>query len=348
MPTVNDILLSSSGLSCGYRAPEHVVLNDIDVELPAGRFICVIGPNGVGKTTLMWTLAGLLPAISGETKIGGVALNVMSRTERARTLSVVLTRLPIPGYLNVRAFVEIGRHPHTGILGRLDDSDRLAVDTAIRETGLTELANRWISTLSDGERQRAAIARALAQGAQIMILDEPTAFLDVQARAQVMLTLRKLAHAGDRAILASSHDVDLVLRTADQLWIILPSGELVRGSPEDLVLAGRMDDLFPDRSLHFDLDSGSYRLPPPAGPLVEVRGTGVVSKWTAHALERVGYRVQQRAPGSSGAPAPVIEARGERGGGSFSWTLSIGGHGQDHTSIGSVIESLRRQLPLRD
>jgi iron complex transport system ATP-binding protein len=283
--------LETIDLACGYAHAKRTVLSAVNLELRRGRFLCIIGPNGAGKTTLLRTLAGLLPPLSGEVRLAGVPIHGMHAGERARRLSVVLTRSDAPGFMTVERFVELGRHPYTDLLARLTRSDREAVDQALDHVGLGDLRERWMTEISDGERQRAAVARALAQAAQAMVLDEPTAFLDVAARASVMTTLRRIAHQTERLIVTTSHDVELVLRTADVVGTIDRHGELRMGSPEDLVINGAIGDLFTDRSLRFDQDTGTFRLPPPEGVPVALRGNGPVADWTAHAIERIGRPV---------------------------------------------------------
>jgi iron complex transport system ATP-binding protein len=263
----------------------------VELSLPVGRFVCVIGPNGAGKTTLLRTLAGLLPPRAGRVLFDGAPIDTLSAGERAKRMSVVLTSTPAPGFMSVGGLVELGRIPHTGLMGRLSRADHEAVRAAMDTVGVEDLADRRVAQISDGERQRAAVARALAQAAEVVMLDEPTAFLDVAGRATVMTSLQRIAHRTARLVVATSHDVELVLRTADIVVVIGSDGTVQAGCPEDLALSGCFETLYPSNTLRFDLDSGRFLLARQDGPAVVLSGDGPRAFWTAHALERIGYTV---------------------------------------------------------
>ncbi len=331
--------LTATDLSCGYSGVPQPVLHGLDLSVTEGRLVCVIGSNGVGKSTLARTLAGLLPPQAGEIALQGRSLGEFSLAERARRISVVLTRLPTTGYMTVRSFVEIGRHPYTGTLGRMTHADHEAVDRALAQVGIEHLGDRWLGAISDGERQRASIARAFAQAATLMILDEPTAFLDVESRAVVMTTLRDLAHGTGKSVVATSHDIELVLRIADEVWMIAPDKSVMTGAPEDLVLTGAMDKVFPRHVMRFDLETGGFRLPHPNGSDIVVAGEGPSALWTARALERIGIRVRSATAGSD-QPVPVVTPPGQ----DSRWTLRggpDGGRSRQFDSIADMVEYLR-------
>jgi iron complex transport system ATP-binding protein len=348
--------LRAIDLACGYERTRRTVLSGVDLEMRRGRFICIIGPNGAGKTTLLRTLAGLLPPVTGRVLLAGSPIEHMQTLERARRLSIVLTHLDSPGYLTVGRFVELGRHPYTGLLARLSSSDHAAVGDALDQTGITHLRHRWMAEISDGERQRTAVARALAQAADVMILDEPTAFLDVAARASIMSTLRRIAHTTNRLIVTTSHDVELVLRIADVLIIVAADGSIQLGSPEDLVLSGALQSLFPDPALRFDPASGSFRLPHPTGAPVRLAGSGLAAQWTAHAIERIGrpvVAVDADAPAAGERDRPARDS--PRGGSAeqtplvrivadatnLTWELETNGASVRCATIEALAESLR-------
>ncbi|MBL8165586.1 MAG: ABC transporter ATP-binding protein [Anaerolineae bacterium] len=291
-------LLTTVGLAVGYTARRVTtrVLDGVNVTLRAGELVCLIGPNGAGKSTLMRTLAGMQPPLAGTITLAGDELTALSPAERARRLSIVLTERIDAGLLTAHALVALGRHPYTGWLGTLRPEDEAVVIWALEAVGALDLAARPVNELSDGERQKVMIARALAQEPALLLLDEPTAFLDLPRRAEVLTMLRRLARETERAILLSTHDLDLALRTADRIWLLPKGGPLHVGAPEDLVLSGAFEAAFRGEGVTFDAYSGSFRSSSQAAGLVALRGEGLPALWTQRALERAGYCVAPDAP----------------------------------------------------
>jgi cobalamin transport system ATP-binding protein len=228
--------IRTNGIAAGYRTRRraHVVLERVNVTAQVGHLVCLLGPNGSGKSTLLRTLAGLQPALCGTLDVGGADLRTVPPWEVARRVAVVLTDRVAIEALSARRVVELGRYPHGGWHGRLTERDHVAVDSAMDAVGARHLGCRDASLLSDGERQRVMIARALAQEPLVLLLDEPTAFLDAPARVELMQLLRHLARERPLAVVASTHDLDLALRSADVVWLTMPNGELLAGSPEDV------------------------------------------------------------------------------------------------------------------
>ena len=205
-------------LTIGYG--DKVVLSDINQTLPTGQLVCLLGANGVGKSTLLRTLAGFLPPLSGQVLLQGKDLFSFSLSERSRAVSVVLTeRIEVP-YMKVEDLVGMGRSPYTGFFGTLDKEDKTIIGESMEMVGITDLTGRTIDTLSDGERQKALLAKALAQQTPIILLDEPTAFLDFHAKANTLRLMSRLAHETNKTILLSTHDVGMALRLSDALWIV--------------------------------------------------------------------------------------------------------------------------------
>lgn len=230
------LAVEARDLAVGYR--RHPVLTGVDLRVAGGELVCLLGANGSGKSTLLRTLVGVQAPLAGEVRIGGEPLARMSRDERARRVAVVLTEPLEAGLLTARDVVALGRYPHTDWTGRLRPADDAAVDRALRATGTWGFADRRVTELSDGERQRVMIARALAQEPELVVLDEPTAFLDVTGRVEVTLLLRELAADRGIAVLASTHDLHLALRTADRLLLVDRGGRLVGGTGEELLGSG--------------------------------------------------------------------------------------------------------------
>ncbi len=258
-------LLEARDLSVGYGGRRRtVVLSAVNAALRRGECVALLGPNGSGKSTLLRTLAGLQRPLAGSILLNGGDLAQLSPGEVARTLSVVLTDPIDAAQLTAWEVVALGRSPHAGFSGRLSEVDREIVRGALLAASAAALAARPVQDLSDGERQRVMIARALAQQPRLILLDEPTAFLDLEARAEITQLLRSLAtgeaDGEPRGILITSHDFDLALQLADQLWLIQRDGGLTIGTPEQLSASGALADLFSHSAVRFDAQSGRFEL----------------------------------------------------------------------------------------
>jgi ferrichrome ABC transporter, ATP-binding protein FhuC len=210
------MVINLSQLSVGYSL-SHPVISDINLELRSGQLACLIGENGIGKSTLLKTLTGFLPKLKGSLLLGDRDIDSFSQRELARQVSIVLTQKPDVQNLTIEEIIGLGRSPYTGFFGRLRAEDRKVVDDAIATMGIEKLRGRMIQTLSDGERQKVMIAKALAQETPIILLDEPTAFLDFPSKAETFQSLQRMAHERDKLILLSTHDLELAVRFADSL-----------------------------------------------------------------------------------------------------------------------------------
>ena len=210
------MIISLSQLSVGYTL-SHPVISDINLELRSGQLACLIGKNGIGKSTLLKTLTGFLPKLKGSLLLGNRDIESFSQRELARQVSIVLTQKPDVQNLTIEEIIGLGRSPYTGFFGRLRAEDRQVVDDAIATMGIEKLRGRMIQTLSDGERQKVMIAKALAQETSVILLDEPTAFLDFPSKAETFQSLQRMAHERDKLILLSTHDLELAVRFADSL-----------------------------------------------------------------------------------------------------------------------------------
>lgn len=243
-------MLLTDSLTIGYR--NRNVLCDLNLELPVGRLTAFIGHNGAGKSTLLRTLTGELKPIAGEVILNGRPMHKWSRKDIAAAISIVTTDAVMGGALTVRQLVALGRDPYTGMFGSIGAKDREIIEAAMRLTGIVSLAERQLASLSDGERQKCMIARALTQDTAIVILDEPFSYLDVAARVELLALLRHLCAHDNKTILFSTHDVAQALRMADHIWMIDRNGEIATGTPHSLIENGLIDTLFKTDSVKFD------------------------------------------------------------------------------------------------
>ena len=252
--------LAMTDLSVGYTSGHHVttVLSGVTGSVEAGRMIGLVGPNGAGKSTLLRSVAGLQPILGGEVSLNGTPTSKMSRRQIAQTLSTVLTDRVSVARLTSRDVVSLGRHPHSGIGGRLRPHDQAVIDESLAAVGATELAGDFVGELSDGQRQRVMVARALAQEPSILLLDEPTSFLDPPGRIALLGMLREVCTARDIAVVVCSHDIEPVMRYADTLWVAGHGTDVTIGAPEDLARTGALEEAFRTEGITFDLHTLTF------------------------------------------------------------------------------------------
>ena len=250
----HDTILTTENLAVGYRNGKHQVtlLKGLNLCLEKGRLVALLGQNGAGKSTLLRAITADERPLDGTILVNGKNLLEMSQKDRSRLIGLVSTERIQAGALTVTELVGLGRQPHTGFLGRLDAEDHAIVRQAMTDAGIIDKANEYIASLSDGERQKAMIARALAQQTPIIILDEPTAFLDVASRIETMRLLQTLAYDRGKAVLLSSHEISQSLMLADELWLITTDRQVLTGTTQQLVTDGAMDRLFTNREIRFN------------------------------------------------------------------------------------------------
>ena len=238
---INDL---TTGYGSVRKTPE-IISSGLNGTLMPGQLTCLIGPNGAGKSTLLRTLSGFQDAVSGEVKVNGVSISVMSRRTKASQLGVVLTDRPQMANTTVEELVALGRSPHTGFFGAPGSADVDKVDDAIRLVGIEHLRSRRLPTLSDGERQKAMIAKVIAQETPVIFLDEPTAFLDYPGKVEILTLLRRLAREEGKTVFLSTHDLEIALRIADTAWLLDRKHGLTAGTPSALAAAGELRRYFP-------------------------------------------------------------------------------------------------------
>ncbi len=288
-------ILSTHGLTIGYQSKRGLreLEKDLNIKIHNGELVCLIGPNGCGKTTLMRTIAGLQKPLKGHTVISGIDVKKIKPHQYARLLSLVLTDKINVGGLKVIDIVSIGRYPYTNYFAKLKPRDHELIERSLDSVHLKDYKDRFFHELSDGEKQRVLIAKALAQDTPLIMLDEPTAHLDLPSRVEIMNILKRLAKETGKAIFLSTHELDLALQTADTIWLMNKEENLKSGTPEDLVLSGMFEQVFKSHSFQFDKYSGAFKVIHPVKGKVSLLGNDIHSIWTRRALEREGYQVIQ-------------------------------------------------------
>lgn len=249
-----DALFSTHDLAVGYSNGKHrtILLSGLNLQLKAGHLVALLGRNGAGKSTLFRALTCADKPMGGTVMLQGKPIDSISQRERSRAIGLVATDRIQAGALTVTELVSLGRQPYTGLLGRLDWEDREIVAHAIESVGIADKANSFVAQLSDGERQKAMIARALAQCTPIIILDEPTAFLDAASRIETMQLLASLAHDQGKALLLSTHDISRSLLLTDGLWLITRDRSVVTGATADMLHSEAMNQVFASERIVFN------------------------------------------------------------------------------------------------
>ncbi len=285
-------ILNINQLTTGYVQGRNTktVSQGLNLDVFSGDFIALLGPNGSGKSTLLRTIASLQNHLSGSISINNTQIKNLKPKAKARLLSLVLTDRVETAYLSVKDIVGMGRYPHLGGMGILSQEDKKVVQNAMEQCRITSYQNAVYSELSDGEKQRVMLARALAQDTPLMMLDEPTAHLDLPNRVALMKTLRDLAHHNGKAILLSTHELDLALQWCDGIWLMNTSGDIVQGVPEDLVLNRSFSEVFSSDTFFFDIVSGTFKIKDEKLKTCYIEGEEIYREWTKRALERVGFQ----------------------------------------------------------
>lgn len=274
---------------------EGSVYGPLDLEVQGPEMIGIIGRNGIGKSTLLRTIAGLQPPQSGRVFIEGLEGKKISRPGLARLISYVSTESVHIQNLRVGELVAMGRFPYTNWLGKLTYSDLQIIQDAIEHTGIQHLRYKPVLKLSDGERQKVMIARALAQDTPVIILDEPTAFLDLPARHEILRLLNNLTRNRKKLIIFSTHDLAIAMDEADKFWLMTDEG-MMEGSPEDLLISHGFRKLFRNSEMKFDNKNLAFRYSRDLKQSIIIYGDDPYRIYTSKAMERIGIRTVRNEP----------------------------------------------------
>lgn len=277
-------------LSTGYvgKKRTHVVARAVSGTIKSGELTCLLGANGAGKSTLLHTLAGFLPKLGGSISILGRDIESYSDAELATVMSVVLTEKCDLRNMTAWEMVSLGRSPYTGFWGILRSEDKDRVTASIEAVGIEPLAHRMMHTLSDGEKQKVMIAKALAQETPVVFLDEPTAFLDFPSKVEMMQLLHRLSRRLSKTIFLSTHDLELALQIADRVWLMDKEQGITVGTPEDLALQGHLGSFFSRKGISFDSNTGLFRIDNELTSTIRLGGHGPRYAMVRKALQRNG------------------------------------------------------------
>lgn len=303
-------MIQLKDLAIGYRTKrgEKVVAHGINADIREGELTCLLGANGVGKSTLLRTLSAFQPKLGGAIYLKDKELSEYTDKQLARLVGVVLTERPDVHNLSVDDLIGLGRSPYTGFWGGLDKADKEMVRQAAAWVGVEDLLGRMVDALSDGERQKVMIAKALAQETPVIFLDEPTAFLDFPSKVEIMQLLQRLSREMHKTVFLSTHDLNLALQLADKVWLLEKGGRLAVGTPEDLALDGTLAGFFVRKGIGFDKQTGLFCVVNECTRRVRLVGSGPRAGMIKKALRRNGIEAADEVPDS----ALCIEVDGER------------------------------------
>lgn len=282
-------------LAIGYssKKEKNIVADCINSDIYSGELTCLLGANGIGKSTLMRTLTAFQPKLSGHVFIQGKEIEEYTEKELATLVSVVLTERFDVKNMSSRELIGLGRSPYTGFWGSLSEEDNKIIDQAISLVKIENLASRMIHTLSDGERQKVMIAKALTQQTPIILLDEPTAFLDFPSKVEIMQLLHQLSRKTNKTIFLSTHDLELALQIADKIWLMDKENGIKIGIPEDLSMDGSLSHFFARKGIIFDQSTGLFRVENDCQKTIKMTGHGQLYAMVRKALLREGIMVSR-------------------------------------------------------
>jgi iron complex transport system ATP-binding protein len=296
--TGSEKILRLESLLIGYGSGKetNILLPPLTSSATQGELIALIGQNGIGKSTLLRTITGLQPPLSGRVVLKGRELKEFNRYDLAAIIGYISTEPVRVSNMRVSDLVSLGRYPHTNWTGKLNKEDITMVNEAISKVGLQKLTGRFINELSDGERQRAMIARVLAQDAEILVMDEPTAFLDIRSKYEIVHLLHDLSRSRGKTIIFSTHDLLTAISESDKVWLALEDS-FEDGAPEDLILKGAFDRLFDSSVVRFSRMDASFSFSRRMRGSVLIEASGIDRYWTEKAANRAGYEISDNNPG---------------------------------------------------
>ena len=280
-------------VSYKYKGTCNSVLEEVTVSANKGEMVALLGSNGSGKSTLLRSISKL-QEYQGCINISGVEVSDFSHREFSKILSFVGTGMFFNAAISVRELISLGRFPYTNWIGKLNENDQRIVQEAIECTQVQDLLDKGILETSDGEKQRVLIARALAQDTDIILLDEPTAFLDIANKFKITNILHSLAVEKGKTILFSSHDLNSVLQDADKVWLI-DDKRVIEGAPEDIVLRDHLTKAFDMKDVIFSKSEGTFRVKKNLEKLVSLKCDIIEERWFTQALARIGYAISENA-----------------------------------------------------
>lgn len=299
-------------LAIGYltKGDTKRIAEGINATISGGELTCLLGTNGVGKSTLLRTLSAFQPKLGGEIWLLGREIGSYSDKELSTRIGVVLTDKCELRNMRVRELVGMGRSPYTGFWGTLSREDERIVDTSIELVHITDLSDRMVHTLSDGERQKVMIAKALAQETPIIFLDEPTAFLDFPSKVEIMRLLHKLTRETGKTIFMSTHDLELALQIADKIWLMDKTNGISVGVPEDLALEGHLSRFFAREGILFDKETGLFRVDNLYSRQIRLVGHGQRYAMACKALQRNGVLANREVESDTWVECGTLSAPG--------------------------------------
>jgi iron complex transport system ATP-binding protein len=327
------MIVETADLAIGYRTRNRVntIMSNLSLQARQGELVALIGRNGTGKSTLLRTIVGLQSVLDGMVKLAGTELQEIDSSLLPRIVSFTSTEPVAVRNILVRDVVALGRFPYTNWIGTMTAADEEAVTEALEATDIISLAGRSIDNISDGERQRTLIARSLAQDTGLLVMDEPTAFLDLPSRYGIVSLLRKLTREKSKCVIYSTHDLDTAINEADRIWLMTGEG-VANGAPEDMILQGNIAKAFESPLLSFSSSNGTFSFIRGRETVIALEGTGMAAELTEKALGRCGYRTD---------PLAEVKIKVIKKGTKTQWTLIAG----DRTAMYDSLYDLVSNLP---